>query len=164
MDKRERIHELFAKYGGVIFDKCLRLLGDRAAAQDAVQDTFVAAYVHLDSFRYGANYRAWLYRIATNACISLLRTRRRRPESGPDVIETLAGSGAGAPGQLEARRTLEQLLPSLDARNLEILVAHFIDGMDQGQIAEVLGVSRRAVVKRLTKLRHEWEKAGGGHE
>ena len=54
---------------------------------------------------------------------------------------------------IHARRALEELLETLDERGQEILVAHYIAGMDQGQIAVALGISRRAVVKRLTKLR-----------
>ena len=50
-------------------------------------------------------------------------------------------------------RILEKVTDSLDDRSLEILVAHYLDGMDQSEIAGSLGISRRAVVKRLTAAR-----------
>jgi DNA-binding transcriptional regulator LsrR (DeoR family) len=55
--------------------------------------------------------------------------------------------------EIHNRRVLEQLVDALDQKSLQIVVSHFISGMDQGQIALSLGISRRAVVKRLTALK-----------
>lgn len=65
---------------------------------------------------------------------------------------------------LGARQLIEQLTDKLDERSLEIVAAHYIGGMSQGEVAEMLGVSRRAVVKRLTGVRKQfddlWTKGG----
>ena len=69
-----------------------------------------------------------------------------------DTARTVAPA-ADPVAKIHVRRVLEELTCELDERGMEILTAHYIAGMNQGQIAASLGISRRAVVKRLTKLR-----------
>jgi RNA polymerase sigma-70 factor (ECF subfamily) len=57
---------------------CYRLLGSLESAEDLVQETLLRAWQHLDRFRGGPFFRAWLYRIATNACLDALATQSRR--------------------------------------------------------------------------------------
>jgi RNA polymerase sigma-70 factor (ECF subfamily) len=147
------IEGLHRRFGGVIFDHCVRILGNRAEAEDAVQETFVSAFRALPSFTYGESHLPWLHRIATNACLKSIRSRKRR-DARLAAIPADDGSGFPDPvGLLHARRAIERLVFELDERSLEILVAHCVSRMDQGEIAEHLRISRRAVVKRLAALR-----------
>jgi RNA polymerase sigma-70 factor (ECF subfamily) len=57
---------------------CYRMLGSFDEAEDVVQETFLRAWRRRDGFEAGSNVRAWLYRIATNACLDALRRSRRR--------------------------------------------------------------------------------------
>ena len=153
-DQAAIIEELHQRYAGALYDKCVRMLGDKTEAEDAVQQTFLNAFRSLRSFRQGESYLPWLYVIATNVCLHFLRTRKRKhaklashPEDfSPAVAENSAQN-------LHIRRSLERVLVELDERGQQLFVAHYIDGMDQGQIARHLGISRRAVVKRLSALR-----------
>src|ERR1700744_3288556 len=64
---------------------CYRMLGSLHDAEDALQDTLLAAWQGLDGFQERASVRTWLYRIATNRCLSVLRSARRRPAKEWDL-------------------------------------------------------------------------------
>ncbi len=163
-DRRHVVEALHGKYAGLVYDVCLRALGSRAEADDAVQETFLAAFRGLDGFTYGESHLPWLYRIAWNVCLKALRTRRRKGALPLEAPERIAAQGRDPLREIHARRVLEALLADVDERGREILVAHYFAGMDQGQIAAALGVSRRAVVKRLTKLRARAEALFAGED
>lgn len=150
------IEGLHRRYAGVLYDKSVRMLGDHAAAEDAVQETFISAFRNLEQFSYGESHLPWLYRICTNVCLKILRTRARK---GAASLEGLSEEhlkvASNVERQLRVRRVLAELAERLDERSLAIVVAHHLDGMDQGQVAALLGISRRAVVKRLSGLRSE---------
>jgi len=144
---------LHRRYAGVIYDLCVRILMDRQEAEDAVQETYLSAFRFLSSYRYGDSYLPWLYRIATNVCLKIIRTRRRKGTTPTDNIDRMATEHDDPLSAIDTRRILEELVEQLDKRSLEIVVAYYISGMDQGQIAQAIGISRRAVVKRLSALK-----------
>lgn len=152
VDERVRIiEELHRRFAGVLYDKCLRILGDQADAEDALQETFISAVRALHTFEErGFGHLPWLYRIATNACLKLIRGRQA--QKGERSKEPASGRTDLADA-LHVREALSRLVQQLDERSMEILVAYYVDGVDQGEIARQMGISRRAVVKRLTAMR-----------
>src|SRR6476646_6259260 len=67
---------------------CYRILGSLQDAEDMLQETLLAAWRGLDDFEGRASLRTWLYRIATNRCLNLLRSKARRPaEEVPPMPE-----------------------------------------------------------------------------
>jgi RNA polymerase sigma factor (sigma-70 family) len=155
VDRARVIEDLHRRYAGVIYDKCVRMLGSSAEAKDAVQDTFLAAFRAYGRYEErGKGPLPWLYRIATNTCLQVIRRRRVAGQAQELAAHPELPAPAGDPASaLAARRLLEELVLELDERDMSIVVGHFLDGLDQGALAEQLGISRRAVVKRLTKLR-----------
>ena len=143
----------------MIYDKCVRILGDPTEADDAVQETFVSAFKALHSFRYGDSHLPWLYRIATNTCLNIIRTRTRKGTVLAEEHDPEDTRRSDPTRALHMRRILNNLVSRLDDRTLSIMVAHYFDGMDQSEIARQLGISRRAVVKRLTALRTKVQSA-----
>jgi RNA polymerase sigma-70 factor (ECF subfamily) len=153
--RRREIAALHQRFGGVLYDFCVRLLRDKVEAEDAVQEVFLNAYRAYDSFTFGDSRLPWLYRIASNTCFKFIRTGKRK---GPVLIADTDRRAAPEPHPvdvLHARRILEALASELDERGFEILVGHYLSGMTQEEIAAELGISRRAVVKRLTALRKQ---------
>jgi RNA polymerase sigma-70 factor, ECF subfamily len=145
----DRLTTLYRMYGPVIYARCVRLLGDRAAAEDAIQETFIRVQRHLDRAPDSKEALTWVYRIATNYCLNEIRDRKLRPQNEAELPE-LAG------------QSLEQVLGDRDliARIIrrspeQVRTAawlHHVDGLDQGEVARVLGVSRRTVVNRLAEF------------
>jgi CRP-like cAMP-binding protein len=96
---------------------------------------------------------SWLYRTTLNVYLEFLRARHRRSVTSSQLEELTSSRYHRPDDVIVARRGQEALCQSADGRDLEILVSHFVLGCDQTEIANQLGISRRAVVKRLTKLR-----------
>jgi RNA polymerase sigma-70 factor, ECF subfamily len=155
-DRTTQIESLHRKYAGVIFDLCVRILRDAAEAEDAVQETFINAFRSMNSFTYGDSYLPWLYRIGTNVCLKMLRTKKRKgalPMENIEMEHHATDQFADPGNRIDVRTQLLQLQESLDDRNMEIVVSHFVLGMNQQEVADAMGISRRAVVKRLTRLK-----------
>ncbi len=75
---REAFGALVEPYGRELLVHCYRLLGSLESAEDLVQETLLRAWQHLDRFTGSTLFRAWLYKIATNACLDVLATQSRR--------------------------------------------------------------------------------------
>ncbi len=88
---------LVRRYSSRVHGIGLSMLREDAAARDITQETFLSAWRKLHTFRQQASFRAWLFRIATNACLMKLRYHRRRPE----VPLTIRGPGFGEDGEHE---------------------------------------------------------------
>jgi RNA polymerase sigma-70 factor (ECF subfamily) len=157
----ERLHH---RYATQVYEKCLRMLQCPGEAEDAVQETFFRAYRALRELRDRKAALGWLYRIATNVCLNMIRTRSRKGATPIGDSDAFSGPRHGSAVELHCRRLLEQLARELDQRSLEIVVAHYIDGLNQVEVAAHLGISRRSVVKRLTKVRRRVESMLGPEE
>src|SRR5205807_5040475 len=79
----DAFRELVAPYRRELQVHCYRMLGSVQDAEDALQETLLAAWRGLDGFEERASLRAWLYRIATNRCLNALRDSSRRPARDP---------------------------------------------------------------------------------
>ena len=152
-ERKATIEKLHRRYAGVLFDHCYRLLGSKTAAEDALQEVFLSAYRGLSSFTYGESHLPWLYRIATNTCFKMLRTQRRKGFVLVENTDLEGGQSQNPDAAIHAKQILGTLAEKLDARGFEIVIGTYFTGMTQEELADLLGISRRAVVKRLTAIR-----------
>jgi RNA polymerase sigma-70 factor (ECF subfamily) len=147
----DRLTQLYRAYGPSIYARCRRLLGEGAAAEDATQETFMRVHRHLAK----ADSRealAWIYRIATNYCLNEIRNRRRRPEPHDELPEmTTTPIEAVLADRDLAARIVERAPEKLRV----VAWLHYVDGLEQAEVARVLDISRRTVVNRL----HEFSQA-----
>jgi RNA polymerase sigma-70 factor (TIGR02960 family) len=84
---QEAFAELTDGYRRELEVHCYRILGSKQDAEDAMQETFLGAWQALGSFEERASIRTWLFRIATNRCLNMLRAASRRPKSGGPTFD-----------------------------------------------------------------------------
>jgi RNA polymerase sigma-70 factor (ECF subfamily) len=146
----DRISDLYRKYGPTIYSRCLRLLGDAGAAEDATQETFVRVHRHLVRAPSGDEAIAWIWRIATNLCLNEKRNAERRPRLADEGSEAPELRSRPLRDELHANRDLaRRVVARADARDRVVAWLYHVDGLEQDEIAGVLGMSRRTVVNRL---------------
>jgi RNA polymerase sigma-70 factor (ECF subfamily) len=138
----------------VVYRVALRMLGNGQDAQDATQDAFVQAWRALPYFRGESSLETWLYRIVTNRCLNLLRTRH----SAEPLLETREAS-LGHPNHLAETRSeldaLKDAIVRLPPDQRATLVLRELEGLSYEEIAHVLGTTVPAVKGRLHRARLE---------
>ncbi len=152
MDFRDEVARLYERYGYFVLRRCLLLLRQRAAAEDALHEVFVKVLKLEVPESEIERPLAWLYRIADNVCFDVLRRKKlHAPE--PDAVEDLIGPHPAV--RLEDRDAVLAVLGELDDRDRRICVMAFVDGLTQEEIASELDLSRVTVNKRVQAIRAE---------
>jgi RNA polymerase sigma-70 factor (ECF subfamily) len=168
----QAFERLVGSYRGELHRHCYRLLGSVDDADDALQETLVRAWRGLSGFEPRAPLRAWLYRIATNACLRLMEGRRRQPRTldadeaavagylqpyPDDLLATLPSGSPGPAAVAEERESLAlsvvaamQLLP---ARQRVVLVLRDVLGWSARETAELLDTTVAGVNSALQRAR-----------
>jgi RNA polymerase sigma-70 factor (ECF subfamily) len=145
--------ELVRHYDPMLRALAYRLLGNRAAMDDALQDAYVKAFRALPGFRAEAGVGTWLYRITYRTCLDALRAEDRRRTS-PIGEHDHAADPAGDPARVVTQRAdLAAALDSLppDQRAAVLLVD--AEGLDYTTAGEVLGVAAGTIASRLSRAR-----------
>ena len=150
---------LYERYHQPLYRYCRSILRDDADAQDALQSTFAAALSALQRGRRDAPLRPWLFRIAHNESISLLR--RGRASSSVSAELLIAGAGSGqAPSAAERageRARLQMLvvdLAELPARARSALLMRELNGLSHEEISIALETSLGAAKQAIFDARH----------
>ena len=147
---------------------CYRMLGSFEDAEDTVQETFLRAWRRRETFEGRSTFRAWLYRIATNACLDLLAKRRPEPATGGEVLwlqpypdrlldELPAGDSEEPEVLAVARETIELAyviaVQHLAPRPRAALILRDVLGWPAKDVAELLGDSVNSVNSALQRAR-----------
>ena len=142
---------LYAKYAPAIFAHCRRFLQSPAAARDATQEAFVRVLAHGVVLPREEEALRYLYRVATNVCLNLLREHNVHARAVP-ALAARAPHTASAESGLADRQFVEMVLERCGEGGAQVAIMHYLDGMSQVEIAQVLGITRRTVFNRLRKL------------
>ena len=165
---------------------CYRMLGSVQDAEDALQDTLVAAWQGLGGFGAHASIRTWLYRIATNKCLNALRAARRRPAKAWDIPgveppeptrlgkavwlgafpDSLLDGAFDLPVGPEARYEQTEsislafvaALQVLPPRQLAVLILRDVLGFHANEVADMLDTTLPSVNSALTRARSSLER------
>ena len=140
---------LVDRYSRSIYNFTLRLLGDTADAEDATQQTFIQAFESLPAAKPEASLRPWLYQVARNKCIDLLRKRRAVPLSAlerddPEGPRIDPVDAKPLPADLYEREELQHLLQeaiaSLPLRSREVVLMRYVGELTFAEIGRSLGM------------------------
>jgi RNA polymerase sigma-70 factor (ECF subfamily) len=152
-------------YSGVIYRLAIKMLGNPQDAEDVLQETFIKAFRHISGFDGRSKLSTWLYRIATNEALMLLRRRKHHFLSIDEPIESTEEEQE--PLQIvdwcclpedelmsaEARKYLDQAIEELPTSLRVVFLLREIEGLSTQETAEVLNLSETAVKTRLSRAR-----------
>jgi RNA polymerase sigma-70 factor (ECF subfamily) len=165
---------LVERHSRNLFRLAYRMTGHQEDAEDVVQETFLRAYRQLAKFDDRASFGTWLYRIAANCSLDLIRARKRRSENrenhdsheegAPDPMQLLA-DGAPTPERLalssEVERRVAGALDDLSEMERAAFVLRHYEGMCIDDISRTLGVqpnaAKHSVFRAVQKLRRALE-------
>jgi RNA polymerase sigma-70 factor (ECF subfamily) len=160
---QEAFEALVMRYERQIYAFTYRMMGNPDDAFDLTQECFIRAYKNLGRTNAELNVSAWLHRIASNACLDVLRRRKRirwmpwdaskhEPmlDSHPtDDPERVAMAG-------ENTSDVQLVLDAMSPRNRQALILREYEGLSTQEIGEVMGLSRSAVKSVLFRAREEF--------
>jgi RNA polymerase sigma-70 factor (ECF subfamily) len=146
---------LYRKHSATIFGLTLRLLQNRADAEDLVQEIFLQAYDRLSSFEGRAAFGTWLYRLGVNRCLDHLRSRGVKEQLRSEPL-TPALPGKGPSANLRGLE-LERAIAELPSQSRAAFLLHDVAGYDHREVGEILGIavgtSKSLVHRARTRMR-----------
>lgn len=151
-------------YEKTVYNLALRTLGNREDAEDVTQEAFLKAYRSLDSFRGDSKFSVWLYRIVSNLCLDLLRSRQRKPtqsltveDDDGETDELEISDDHFSPEKLLDRKltreSVQRGLASLPDDARQILLLRELQGMSYEEIGQTLDLEPGTVKSRIFRAR-----------
>ena len=164
--------ELIGRHEEKVYRLAMRFTRNETDAAEILQETFLSAWRNLESFQGKAQFASWLYRVAVNAALMLLRSQRRHPQVAvedvtPEALGEAAkdaspGLGAGTdwskrPDEQfqseELRRQIQAAVDLLPETQRSVFLLRDVDGLSTEETGELLGLSLPTVKTRLHRAR-----------
>ncbi len=154
--------QLVVRYQRRIYSLAYNMTSSREDADDIVQEAFTKAYRSLRRFHGRSSFYTWIYAIASNLALNLLRKRKRRPTASLDELDeegfandpafvdtSIAGDTPRQVRMRELQERLNEALQELSEDHRAVVALHDIGGVPHTEIARILGVSEGTVRSRL---------------
>ena len=162
---------LVEQHSRAVFRLAFRMTGNEQDAEDVVQETFLRAYRQLDKYEARSSFSTWLYRIASNYSLDLIRMRKRHEEKRErgkaeerDILQTLPVNAPGPDRILYSNQVQERVneaLNELSAQERTAFVLRHFEGMSIDEIGEALGTgtnaTKHSIFRAVQKLRRSLE-------
>lgn len=150
---------LVRQHQRAVYNVCYRLLGERQAAEDMTQETFIRAYQRLHTFQIGRPFGPWIRRVATNLCYNHLNARRDAAIPLDDERLRLAGPSSQEPEASHLRHAkaerVRQAILSLPAHYRAVIELRHFQDLSYAEIAAVLGIPLSDVKSHLFRARKQ---------
>jgi RNA polymerase sigma-70 factor, ECF subfamily len=147
--------ELYRQHATRLYNLAFRMGGGPTEADDLLQDIFLLAYRKLASFRGDSSLGTWLYRLAMNHCLDVLRSRQAKMGQQTDSLddegapEVAAAPAIGAVSRMDLERAIETLPPACRAAFL----LHDVEGFGHEEVGSILGISEGTSKSQVHKAR-----------
>ena len=161
----DAFEQLILGYEKLIYNICLRMLHDEQEAYDGAQEICLIIWTQINAFEGYAKFSTWIYRIATNQCLDLLRKRKNKEEislfrqskeeDSEWVLEEkeLADPMNEHVQQLALKDIMLQALNEVKEEHKQILLLRDLEGYSYEEIADILVISKGTVKSRLSRAR-----------
>ena len=151
--ERDAFRYLVEQYKDVLFGTAVLMTGNRAVAEEQVQEALLSAWRGIQGFRIGRPVKPWLLRILVNAVLSHQR-RRVLPTvnldgSGPDMADSINPDPAETLDALENRLVLRRAIAGLSPDHRQVVALRYFAGLTVPEMARTLGVREGTVKSRL---------------
>lgn len=158
----EYFEEIYERYSGRVYSRCMAMLRDSASAQDAVQDIFVKLFTKLSAYDKKSMFSTWVNAITYNYCIDLIRKSKRQLQTIPE--EKIKTREFADLSTIEAELNDEQIgklnkaLTGLSDEERALIFMKYYDDMSVKEICESLNKSESAIKMKLMRARNRIEK------
>jgi RNA polymerase sigma-70 factor (ECF subfamily) len=149
--------QLYRRYAGKVFAKCISMLADHGMARDATQDVFIKILLNLAKFTEQSSFSTWVYSITYNYCIDLIRKKKKNiliftedmgrvsPEKEAEIPDSVIL-------EMETNR-LEKVLDKLPVGDKAILDMKYTEDMSIKEIGEVLNKTESAIKMQIMRAK-----------
>lgn len=153
---REEVQSLYAQFAPVVYRRAKVLMARDADAWDVVQEVFERMLRHGAAFRGEARPMTWVYRVTTNVALNQVRSQKLREP----LLTSVTAEATSGVAQVEARQLISRWMKHLDERELTVATLLYVDGLSQQEVADVLELSRKTIVREVEALRQKLESLG----
>jgi RNA polymerase sigma-70 factor, ECF subfamily len=167
----EAFRLLVERHGRAIFRLAYRITGNEEDAEDVVQETFLKAYREINRYEARCSFSTWLYRIASNCSLDLIRKRtlrerkrERDPDPTRDILHSLPATNAGPERALlssQISATVHRALKQLSSQERAAFVLRHFEGLSIEEIGQALGTgasaTKHSIFRAVQKLRRSLE-------
>lgn len=154
--------ELVRAHEDRVLGICLRMMRDREAALDAVQETFLTVFRKADRYEAKAAFSTWLYRVTVNTCYDQLRKqKRRRTEPMPEVADPADPRSGDEFAAVELRPEIEEALQAVPVDFRAAVVLVDLQGLALDQAAQILDIPIGTIKSRVFRGRKVLAKSLG---
>ena len=162
---------LVEQHSRAVFRLAFRITGNEQDAEDVVQETFLRVYRQLDKYEARSSFSTWLYRIASNYSLDLIRMRKRHEDKRErgnaeerDILQTIPVNSPG-PDRIvyssQVQERVNEALNELSAQERTAFVLRHFEGMSIEEIGEALGTgtnaTKHSIFRAVQKLRRSLE-------
>jgi RNA polymerase sigma factor (sigma-70 family) len=151
--------ELYKRYAGRVYAKCISMLNDEGLARDAMQEIFIKVLLNLSRFNAQSTFSTWVYSITYNYCIDLIRRKKKlNVVFSEDVGKLSKEVDVEVPDSvlLEIKQEqLREVMKAMPPGDKAILMMKYIDDLSIRDIADVLGKSESAIKMQIMRAKQK---------